>query len=91
MTPSFQSMWRTTRARPRRFTFAIAACVLVLILATSIVLLRRPARTEEVVSVPVQWRGPTDFLLDTPGSSLVRGTPALSAPVPNYSVKGIVK
>lgn len=83
-------MWRTTRARPRRYTFAIAACVLVLIVATSIVLLRRPARTE-VVSVPVQWRGPTDFLLDTPGSSLVRGVPALSAPVPNYSVKGIVK
>jgi hypothetical protein len=85
--PSFRSVLQRPRQRSRPFGLALAACALLLVIAASIVLLRRP-QTTAVANIDLTWRGPTDFLLDTPGRELGRDLPRIAAPVPNYPMKG---
>ena len=92
-TPPFSRMWRaphSTAAVRRPLVWIAAAALLLLIAATMLV--RRPPRPVNLVSIPpMEWKAPTDFLLDTPGSSLSRSVPQLQPPIPNYSLKGTSK
>ena len=81
-TPSFERVWRNAhgglRARRSTFVFALAACALVVVVATSLVMMLRAPREvpREFLAASV-WKGPTDFLLDTPGRELVRSVPQI--------------
>ena len=85
-TPSFERVLRRPARRSRRLSFAIAACVLLVIVAASIVKFR--PRRAAVTAIPAHWSGPTDFLLRTPGRDFGGSVPQLSSPVPQYSLKG---
>jgi hypothetical protein len=56
-----------------------AACVAALVAAA--LLLRfvpsQPARTGQPVASLMEWKSPTDFLLETPGRELLRSVPAI--------------
>lgn len=81
-TPSFRTPVRRVKTRsvwvPR---VAIAAAIAVV----AIVLVRpdHPSRNVPVVDLgAATWRSPTDFLLVTPGSDLMRTVPAFGSPDP---------
>ena len=72
------------RARPRPAWVSPLAVAAVVVLIT-LVLARpdRPPRTVSLGMVDLRvtaWRSPTDFLLTTPGSELMRTVPALTSP-----------
>ena len=97
-TPPFQPLWKTgnpacpdRRDRLASTRFALAACLILLLVATTTVVMLRRAQTTSVTSIPIEWKGPTDFLLVTPGSELGSSIPQLPSPVPQYSLKGIAK
>ena len=79
-TPSFRTPVRRVRTRsvwvPR---VAIAAAI-----ALVAIVLARPDRPSSSVSVvdlgAATWRSPTDFLLATPGSDLMRTVPSFGSP-----------
>lgn len=80
-TPSFRAP--ATRAAPRRrpmVRVALAAAIVVVALV-----LARPDQTPRTTARLVDlgatgWRSPTDFLLNTPGSELLRSVPAVGSP-----------
>ena len=72
----------------QRLSFALAASSILLIVATTSVVMLRRTQTTTVSSIPVEWKGPTDFLLVTPGSELGSSVPQIPSPVPHYSLKG---
>ena len=84
--PSFSSSWRSAESRVKRpgsVRFRLAAIAAVIVLAAAgawIVLKQRPARPIATVAQLSQWRAPTDFLLETPGSQLLRTIPRFGGP-----------
>ena len=88
--PSFEAVMRRIQRRSAAGLFgriAIAALVMAAIAVTWIQGARRPASLIEGGAAPMlaDWRAPTDFLLITPGWSLLNSVPELghypSAPV----------
>jgi hypothetical protein len=81
--PTFASSWRAAESRMiavRRpsllLRFAAVGAVLVLAATgTWIGLKQRPARPAAAITQLSQWRAPTDFLLETPGSEFLRTVP----------------
>ena len=63
----------------RRYTLAIATLLLLVIGAA--VLLRRQPPTQSAAAKSIStWKAPTDFLLQTPESKLLRTTPTFGIP-----------
>ena len=63
----------------RRYTLAIALLLLLVIGAA--VLLRRHSPTHPTVANSIStWKAPTDFLLQTPESKLLRTVPTFAVP-----------
>jgi hypothetical protein len=70
------------RGRPplhRRYTFAVATLLLLLIGAAMLIRRQPPARHSLPQSIST-WKAPTDFLLQTPESKLLRTVPAFGLP-----------
>jgi hypothetical protein len=91
--PPFRRLLERARAargapsRPRLLPFA-ALSVVIAAAALAVVLYRRPALQTASRERPVavsQWRSPTDWLLQTPGSELLSELPELPAPFPTYT------
>ena len=81
-TPSFRAP--AMRVAPRRrpiVRVALAAAIVVIA-----VVLARPDQTPRIMAGPAvdlgttAWRSPTDFLLNTPGSELLRSVPSVGSP-----------
>jgi hypothetical protein len=85
--PEFGSLLRPRRRTSggRVYWLAGAACVLVLLVAVLWQRSTRPRPPEVWVASITQWKAPTDFLLQTPGSELLRGVPEIGA-WPGYAV-----
>lgn len=91
--PAFRELRR--RSHPRSDTVSRVRlprpilAALVVVLAVTVAYLRRggpqpPPATQPLLS-DVSWKGPTDFLLETPGRELLRSTPRIGAPLPEVS------
>ena len=82
MSPSFRMPARSVSPRGRPMTRVLVAAAVVVIA----VVLAWPDRTPSDVAGPVvdlsasTWRSPTDFLLVTPGSELLRSVPSVGSP-----------
>lgn len=103
--PPFQRVWKAAREgrRPRRHVAAWATALAAVVLILAVLWLPRasietPARD---AAIPiVEWRSPTDFLLDTPGRALLATVPTIgglsapasgllrSTPTPSPATKG---
>jgi len=68
---------RRRRAEARRYTFAIAA--LLLVVAGASLLQRRLTRPVVTTSIS-SWKAPTDFLLQTPNAKLMKTVPTFGVP-----------
>jgi hypothetical protein len=80
--PSFRAPARRAKSRPVRFAQVAVAAAIVLI-ALVLARLDHPPQTSshQVVDLgDAVWRSPTDFLLVTPGSELMRTVPAVGSP-----------
>ena len=79
-TPSFRTPERRVRTRSAWVPRVAMAAAIVLVA----IVLTRPDHPEPSVSVvdlgAATWRSPTDFLLVTPGSDLMRTVPAFGPP-----------
>ena len=79
-TPSFRTPARRVRTRPvwvPRVAIAAAIALVAIVLARP----DHPSRNVPVVDLgAATWRSPTDFLLVTPGSDLMRTVPAFGSP-----------
>jgi len=81
--PPFRRMWEAARVGERRrrplwLAFpALAAVVLVLVWMTRPQVAPTPPSSEEISSL--EWEGPLDFLLQTPGSELLNTVPTFNA------------
>lgn len=94
-TPPFQRIWTSAQKRsgvraPRGpLSFALAALSLIVVALLAAYRLRAPSHPPATAAPPLmttaQWKSPTDFLLDTPGSDLGHSLPSFSS-VPNYSL-----
>ena len=77
--PEFGRLWQAGAGARRRQTrwFAAAACTLVALLALLWIrsVQRRP--DDKTVASITEWKAPTDFLLETPGSELLRTVPEI--------------
>jgi hypothetical protein len=76
---------RQARVRPAWLAVATGA------VALGLALFLRPAQPQPVASergLP-SWTAPTDFLLETPGASILRTVPSLAVDVPDYT-KGVL-
>jgi hypothetical protein len=62
------------KPKPRRRPWLLATPVMLAVAAALALLLLRPT-TRPLPSLYVESRGPLDFLLQTPGGDLLRGTP----------------
>jgi hypothetical protein len=84
--PSFAQIYARARTREglrttmRMRPFAIGAAAAVVIAAIWIAQ-TRPFSTDKVAPAIATWRAPTDLLLETPGTELLRAMPALGASV----------
>ncbi|MGH7701233.1 MAG: hypothetical protein ACREMJ_12045 [Gemmatimonadales bacterium] len=67
---------RALRSRPLRLVATLAAGVVILLLAVTVVGRREPP-VGAVDLAATSWQAPTDFLLQTPGADLLRTVPAL--------------
>ena len=92
-TPSFRApaMRATPRFRPMvRVALAAAIVVIAVVLARPD---ETPRTTAQLVDLDAtSWRSPTDFLLNTPGSELLRSVPAVGLPddwTPTYPRGGV--
>ena len=65
------------RAEARRYTFAIAALLLVV---TGASLLQRRLTRPVVTTSISTWKAPTDFLLQTPNAKLMKTVPTFGVP-----------
>jgi hypothetical protein len=78
-TPEFATLWRSRARAQRRQArwFAAAACALIALLAFLWIrsVQRRP--DDKTVASITEWKAPTDFLLETPGSELLRTVPEI--------------
>ena len=77
--PPFRSLVerRPSGRRRLRYTFAIAA--LLLVVAGASLLHRRMTRPVTTTSIST-WKAPTDFLLQTPNTKLLRTVPTFGMP-----------
>ena len=73
--PFTQVMQRRVRARRVASRFAVAFAAIVL-LVTALLIVRREHERPQSYAFP-QWKAPTDFLLETPGTELTRDVPAI--------------
>lgn len=78
--PTFRAPMASERPRPRwPVPTAIAAAIV--LIAFLIARPDRPSETSLHVDLgSASWRSPTDFLLDTPGSDMLRRVPAVGSP-----------
>jgi hypothetical protein len=79
--PEFARLWQAGAGAQRRQTrwFAATACALIALLAFLwIRSVQRRADDKTVASI-TEWKAPTDFLLETPGSELLRTVPEIGA------------
>ena len=78
--PAFRSPEHRVRSRSvwlPRVAFAAAVALVAIVLARP----NRPSGNVSVVDLgAATWRSPTDFLLVTPGSDLMRTVPAVGSP-----------
>ena len=78
-TPEFALLWQAGAGarRPQARWFAAAACALIALLAFLWIrsVQRRP--DDKTVTSITEWKAPTDFLLETPGSELLRTVPEI--------------
>jgi len=94
-TPPFRGVWTSAREQfavrsaRRPLSFALAALSLIVVSLLAVHRLRAPSQPSAIAVSPpmttLNWKTPTDFLLDTPGSTLGRTLPSFSS-VPNYSL-----
>jgi hypothetical protein len=81
--PPFADLLRRERpVRPRRFlVLAAAASILLAAIVADFLRESRPAppRPDPFYS-SARWKGPTDFLLETPGDELLHAIPRIGAP-----------
>ena len=63
----------------RRYTYAVAMLMLLMIGAAMLIRRQPPARPPLRHSIST-WKAPTDFLLQTPGSKLLRTVPTFGVP-----------
>jgi hypothetical protein len=82
--PEFARLFNTREERVRRWSpahVAAAAVCLAITIATALLLVHGPWRPQQGQRAPVAsitaWKSPTDFLLETPGSELLRPMPEL--------------
>jgi hypothetical protein len=81
-TPSFRAPAMTGAPRRRPMARVVLAAAIVGIA----VVLARPDQTPRITVRPAvdlgttAWRSPTDFLLNTPGSELLRSVPSVGSP-----------
>ena len=76
--PKFASLWggRSRIQRGKGLWFAAAACALIAVGA--ILLLRSERNKNEVSMVSImEWKAPTDFLLETPGREILQTVPEI--------------
>jgi hypothetical protein len=83
----------TSAAQSSRPVFLRAITAMLLIAAVGILLLRREQPQQPVPNevASFTWTAPTDFLLDTPQSDLLRTTPRIGAPIPLPTMKGTAR
>jgi hypothetical protein len=83
-TPSFRAPAPATETPRRRSLqlIAVAATVVLVAIATLVMKDSDPGDTAtiSVILRTVAWRSPTDFLLATPGSEMLRTVPAVGTP-----------
>lgn len=89
--PDFRSVLARARVSrvTRRSAWRLAAiAVTLVVVAGALLLARRPdseADLQAAAQTIVGWKAPTDSLLRTPGSELLRSTPRLATDIPDYS------
>lgn len=95
--PEFSTVWRaaerrrrTTRSsrpsRRERWLLATATVALVtIVIAIAYYGSRPPVEPPWPFSSLTSWEAPTDFLLETPGSDLLRTLPELTPELPGYA------
>jgi hypothetical protein len=68
---------------------SVASAVLVALAVTQLELPHRPQLRARNAQAPfiLAWRSPTDFLLDTPGSELMRNSPEIGSSIDSVSPK----
>ncbi|HEY2498268.1 MAG TPA: hypothetical protein VGK24_14485 [Candidatus Angelobacter sp.] len=81
LVPEFGSFWRGKVRVPRRqWRWLIAAACVLIVLLT--IVWQRPAKHHAPANMAasiVDWKAPTDFLLETPGCELLRTVPEFGA------------
>lgn len=86
-TPSFDQAWGTARragrSRPSRAPWLVTCATLATAAGLAVWLVRRPAPAPAPFPAGVTWRGPTDFLLETPGLVTLRTVPDLAPTFPD--------
>jgi hypothetical protein len=70
---------QTKASAPHYFRFAVALLLLLVIGAAILIRRQQPARQSLPQSIST-WKAPTDFLLQTPESKLLRTVPAFGLP-----------
>lgn len=77
--PEFATLWQAGAGARRRQTrwFAATACALVALLALLWIRSVQHRPDNKTVASITEWKAPTDFLLETPGSELLRTVPEI--------------
>jgi len=82
-TPSFERVWRAARqgdrARPSALTWLVTCASLVAAMGLAAWLVSRLGPPPAPLPTGTHWRGPTDFLLETPGLVTLRTVPELGS------------
>ncbi len=73
--PPFAGLWgRKVHSGRRRWGWFVATACVLIAAAVFWIRLRQPEPSNTVASI-TEWKAPTDFLLETPGSELLRSVP----------------